>query len=463
MTEQRTGDARGMDTAAPTGRLQRLLAAVRLFDRRHPYGWDVTATLFWVAAALTDYASSGWRRVAQNLDVSDTQLIVLSLGFTVPLLWRRRHPMAVLAVTAPFALLNSWSGAVFQAHLVQLVPVFGLALHRPLKQLIPAFLVVVLPIVPGALRYPLAAWDAAMGPAVWGFALTALLGIAVRSRRERLASLEERARRLEVERDQQAQLAAAAERTRIAREMHDIIGHNLSVITGLADGGKYAAGKSPERAAQALDAIGTTSRQALGELRRLLDRLDRPGRGHERHRSGPYDGATAPIRMPGMDGIEATRRIVAAGDRTRVLILTTFDLDEYAHAGLRAGASGFLVKDAQPEELLSGIRAVATGDAVVAPSLTRRLLDAYAQHLPAGDTEEEPTPDDPRLTTLTEREREILTVIGKGWTNTEIAARFHLAESTVKTHVGRILAKTGSRDRFQAVILAYDAKLVEPA
>ncbi|TWD22606.1 LuxR family two component transcriptional regulator [Streptomyces sp. T12] len=169
------------------------------------------------------------------------------------------------------------------------------------------------------------------------------------------------------------------------------------------------------------------------------------------------------IRMPGMDGIEATRRIVVAGDRTRVLILTTFDLDEYAHAALRAGASGFLVKDAQPEELLSGIRAVATGDAVVAPSLTRRLLDAYAQHLPAGDTEEEPTPDDPRLTTLTEREREILTVIGKGWTNTEIAARFHLAESTVKTHVGRILAKTGSRDRIQAVILAYDAKLVEPA
>ncbi|MGV4889134.1 response regulator [Streptomyces viridosporus] len=169
------------------------------------------------------------------------------------------------------------------------------------------------------------------------------------------------------------------------------------------------------------------------------------------------------IRMPGLDGIEATRRIVATGDRTRVLILTTFDLDEYAYAGLRAGASGFLVKDVRPEELLSGIRAVATGDAVVAPSLTRRLLDAYAHHLPVGDTEEKPTSDDPRLSALTEREREILTVIGKGWTNTEIATRFHLAESTVKTHVGRILAKTGSRDRIQAVILAYDAKLVEPA
>jgi DNA-binding NarL/FixJ family response regulator len=170
------------------------------------------------------------------------------------------------------------------------------------------------------------------------------------------------------------------------------------------------------------------------------------------------------VRMPGLDGIEATRRIAAAGDRTRVLILTTFDLDEYAYSGLRAGASGFLVKDAQPEDLLSGIRAVATGDAVVAPSLTRRLLDAFAHHLPTGPTDTSAAPaEDPRIASLTEREREILTVIGKGWTNMEIAARLHLAESTVKTHVGRILAKTGSRDRIQAVILAYDTKLVRPS
>ncbi|KUN94540.1 response regulator [Streptomyces caeruleatus] len=171
------------------------------------------------------------------------------------------------------------------------------------------------------------------------------------------------------------------------------------------------------------------------------------------------------VRMPGLDGIEATRRITASGDRTRVLILTTFDLDEYAYAGLRAGASGFLVKDAQPEELLSGIRAVATGDAVVAPSLTRRLLDTYAHHLPAQSPAAGPNSSspDPRLTPLTDREREILKVIGQGWTNTEIATRLHLAESTVKTHVGRILAKTGSRDRIQAVILAYDTGLVKPS
>ncbi|MFE9853722.1 response regulator [Streptomyces sp. NPDC005780] len=170
------------------------------------------------------------------------------------------------------------------------------------------------------------------------------------------------------------------------------------------------------------------------------------------------DVALMDIRMPLLDGIEATRRIVRTGSRTRVLIVTTFDLDRYAYDGLRAGASGFLIKDALPEELLSGIRAVASGDAVVAPSLTRRLLDAYVQHLPA--TPGGPATPDARIEKLTDREREILTVIGQGWTNTEIAERFHVAESTVKTHVSRILAKTGARDRVQAVILAYDTHLV---
>ncbi|MGK5441594.1 response regulator [Micromonospora sp. URMC 105] len=162
------------------------------------------------------------------------------------------------------------------------------------------------------------------------------------------------------------------------------------------------------------------------------------------------------VRMPGMDGIEATRRITAAGSRTRVLILTTFDLDEYVYAGLRAGASGFLLKDARPEELIAGIRAVASGDSVVAPSLTRKLMDAYLQ-------ESAPTTRaDPRLTTLSEREREVLEAIGQGATNTEIAERFTLTESTVKKHVGRVLAKIGARDRIQAVIFAYDNGLVQP-
>ncbi|AKH81843.1 LuxR family transcriptional regulator [Streptomyces sp. CNQ-509] len=165
------------------------------------------------------------------------------------------------------------------------------------------------------------------------------------------------------------------------------------------------------------------------------------------------------VRMPGLDGIEATRRITAAGGRTRVLILTTFDLDEYAFAGLRAGASGFLVKDALPDELLAGIRAVASGEAVVAPALTRRLIERYAHLLPARS---EPAGPDPRLAVLTDREREVLRAVALGWTNGEIAERMHLAESTVKTHIGRILGKTGARDRVQAVIFAYDTRLVRP-
>jgi DNA-binding NarL/FixJ family response regulator len=168
------------------------------------------------------------------------------------------------------------------------------------------------------------------------------------------------------------------------------------------------------------------------------------------------------VRMPGMDGIEATRNIVASGGRSRILVLTTFDLDEYAHAALRAGASGFLLKDARPEELLAGIRAVAVGDAVIAPALTRRLLDEYAHHLPRRAVDPADSAEDPRLGSLTDREREILVAIGQGWSNGEIAARLVLSESTVKTHVGRVLAKIGARDRVQAVIFAYDLGLARP-
>src|SRR3954451_23275336 len=165
------------------------------------------------------------------------------------------------------------------------------------------------------------------------------------------------------------------------------------------------------------------------------------------------------IRMPGVDGIEATRRIVAAGGRSRILVLTTFDVDRYALAGLRAGASGFLLKDIRPEELLAGIRAVAAGDAVIAPTLTRRLLDAFGDRL---DDLCGPVRADPRLNSLTGREREILVAIGHGLTNGEIAQRFTLSESTVKTHVGRVLAKIGARNRIQAVIFAYDLRLTRP-
>ncbi|MFF4750339.1 response regulator [Streptomyces sp. NPDC002514] len=164
------------------------------------------------------------------------------------------------------------------------------------------------------------------------------------------------------------------------------------------------------------------------------------------------------VRMPGMDGIEATRRIVHSGGRSRVLVLTTFDLDEYAYDALRAGASGFLLKDALPDELVAGIRAVAAGDAVIAPGLTRKLIDAFTERMPGQ------TPDqERRLAALTERECEVLTAMATGWSNAEIAERLCLAESTVKSHVSRVLAKIGARDRVQAVIFAYDTGLVKPA
>ncbi|MDF3141368.1 MULTISPECIES: response regulator transcription factor [unclassified Streptomyces] len=164
------------------------------------------------------------------------------------------------------------------------------------------------------------------------------------------------------------------------------------------------------------------------------------------------------VRMPGMDGIEATRRIVTSGGRSRVLVMTTFDLDEYAYDALRAGASGFLLKDALPEELVAGIRAVAAGDAVISPGLTRKLIDAFTTRLP-GHTADQTR----QLEALTEREIEVLTAVATGCSNAEVAEQLHLAETTVKSHVSRILAKIGARDRVQAVIFAYDVGLVRPA
>lgn len=168
------------------------------------------------------------------------------------------------------------------------------------------------------------------------------------------------------------------------------------------------------------------------------------------------------VRMPGMNGIDATEQIVAAQPSTRVVMLTTFDLDEYAFAALRVGASGFLLKDARPVELIGAIRAVASGDAVVSPRVTRRMLEMFSEHLPRPGTADRTDGLDPRLHGLTAREVEVLGALADGLSNAEIAERFVLAEATVKTHVGRILAKLGLRDRVQAVVLAYETGLVRP-
>ncbi|MFE6647685.1 response regulator [Nocardioides sp. NPDC057772] len=163
------------------------------------------------------------------------------------------------------------------------------------------------------------------------------------------------------------------------------------------------------------------------------------------------------VRMPRMDGVEATGLIAGREGAPRVIVLTTFDLDEYAFAAIRAGAAAFLLKDARPEDLLAAIRTVHAGDSVVAPSTTRRLLEHFAAAAPSAAV---PAATEQRLAGLTEREREVLTLVGRGLSNTEIAETFVVAEATVKTHVGRLLAKTGSRDRVQLVVLAYESGLV---
>jgi len=189
----------------------------------------------------------------------------------------------------------------------------------------------------------------------------------------------------------------------------------------------------------------------------------------EAARRQPADVVVMDVRMPRLDGVEATRRICAGADAAdlggpggtgdargpRVLMLTTFDLDEYVFAGLQAGASGFLLKDVPPAELLFAIRSVHAGDSVVAPSATRRLIDRFVPLLAPAD------PPPAGLAGLTEREREVLVQVAAGLSNAEIATRLFVSEATVKTHVGRILAKLGLRDRVQAVVLAYESGLVK--
>jgi DNA-binding NarL/FixJ family response regulator len=162
------------------------------------------------------------------------------------------------------------------------------------------------------------------------------------------------------------------------------------------------------------------------------------------------------VRMPTLDGIEATRRIIASGSRAHIIMLTTYDLDEYVFAALRAGASGFMLKDVRPADLVEAIRVVARGDALLAPTVTRRLLDRFAGTLPDGAAAP------PDLDELTEREVEVLRFVALALSNAEIAARLHLTEATVKTHVSSVLRKLGLRDRVQAVVFAYDVGLVRP-
>ncbi|WP_066582684.1 response regulator [Cellulomonas timonensis] len=189
-----------------------------------------------------------------------------------------------------------------------------------------------------------------------------------------------------------------------------------------------------------------------------------PGAGPAAH--GRVDVVLMDVRMPQMDGLAATAAITAAGTEDapapRVIVLTTFDLDEYVLSAIRAGASGFLLKDAPPEEMLGAIRTIHHGDAVIAPSSTRRLLEHLVTALPPERLASQDEPAHAALADLTDREREVLVLMARGRSNTEIGGDLFVAEATVKTHVGRILAKLGVRDRVQAVVAAYEAGLVRP-
>jgi len=190
-----------------------------------------------------------------------------------------------------------------------------------------------------------------------------------------------------------------------------------------------------------IDVVGEASdgREAVDEARRLRPSV-----------------VLMDIRMPRLDGIEATRRLVADGGGVRILILTTFGLDDYVYDALRAGASGFMLKDAPPEELLAAIEVVARGDALIAPAVTRAVIEEFVRRSPG----ERPPP--PVLDELTDREREVLELLARGMSNAEIADRLVVSAGTVKTHVAHVLAKLGLRDRVQAVILAYEAGVVVP-
>ena len=268
--------------------------------------------------------------------------------------------------------------------------------------------------------------------------------------------------RAELLRTQAATQTELAERLRIARELYDMVAHSIGVIAIQAGSGRSVFDARPDEARDALAAIEAASRETLSGLRRMIDQASgidvagEAGTGAEAvqlARDNSPDVVVMDIRMPGMDGIEATRPITAGDTHARVLVLTTFDDDDYVYGALRAGASGFLVKDMALEDILAAIRVVAAGDAMIAPGVTRRLIGEFADRPRSSGKSRE-------LTGITDREREVLRLVGLGMSNTEIAAALYITAGTAKTHVARLLAKLGARDRVQLVITAYETGLV---
>lgn len=290
------------------------------YDKARPLVWNLFLAGCLLIGGTSELSGGGWRAISPNPDAPLWPAVVCVVGFPLTLLRRRTHPVESLLALFPLALVQGWSGVGLQVTVFcELIIIFNIALRLPMRQLALSATLLSVPLVVGLARFPADGWVIPLQSALTSIAAVALLGIAWRTRQEYTASLRERAKQLEIERDQQAQLAAAAERTRIAREMHDILGHNLSVITGLADGGSYAARKNPQRATEALDAIATTSRQALTELRRLLGILQNETR------------ATAPAELAPQPGLGELDQLIggvrAAGLPVQVTVTGDLELE----------------------------------------------------------------------------------------------------------------------------------------
>jgi DNA-binding NarL/FixJ family response regulator len=547
---------------------------------RHPVAGDAALTAVLLAFSFSTMTTAEVDRGAGE--------VVCTFLLLLPLVLRRRAPTEVFAlVMLACGVELLLAGGFLAANAGVLVALYTLVGHAPRRVATAGVGVALAGTVPFALHF-----HELSGPGgvlvVWGvlvvhIVLATVLGERLRVRAREREALEQRAVLIAADQAHREAAAAAAERGRIARELHDVVAHSLSVVIAQADGGRYAAARDPRAALAALETIARGGRAPRARPGGGRDRLSRrpggadqraqargPGRGRRGHAAlgagggdgrggrrrhggdrgprrpgpragrdarpgraarrhaagrptpgrrlrGPRDAArrargSAPVsratrvflvddqalvragfrlviesqpdltvvgeagdgraalaalavtsadvvlmdvRMPALDGVEATAQLIARdGERApRVVILTTFDLDEHVFSALRAGASGFMLKDAEPEELLAAIRAVASGDAVIAPSATRRLIAQVADRLPGAV-------EDPRIGELTEREREVLLAVARGASNAEIGGELFMAEATVKTHVGRLLAKLGARDRVQLVVFAYESGLV---